>query len=90
VAVVVQIIHDYEHKGVNNDYLVRVSDSLAILYNDKSPMENHHLAAAFNLLSEDDFNFTRKMHHKSRVRAPQIPGAASHSVCCLPAFACIA
>lgn len=28
-----QIIHDYEHKGVNNDYLIRVSDGLAVLYN---------------------------------------------------------
>jgi hypothetical protein len=64
----VQIIHDYEHKGVNNDYLVRVSDSLAILYNDKSPMENHHLAASFNLMAEEDYNFARKMPHKTRVR----------------------
>lgn len=60
------IIHDFEHKGVNNDYLVRCSDALAILYNDKSPMENHHLAASFNLLAEDEYNFTRKMHHKSK------------------------
>ena len=36
-----QIIHDYEHKGVNNDYLVRVSDALALLYNDRSPMVGH-------------------------------------------------
>ena len=40
-----QIIHDYQHKGVNNDFLVRTGDSLAILYNDRSPMENHHLVS---------------------------------------------
>ncbi len=64
-----QIIHDYEHKGVNNDYLIRVSDGLAVLYNDRSPMENHHLASSFQLMNSDEYNFLRKMPHKTRVRA---------------------
>ncbi|PNW81070.1 hypothetical protein CHLRE_07g342350v5 [Chlamydomonas reinhardtii] len=60
------IIHDFEHKGVNNDYLIRVSDGLAVLYNDRSPMENHHLAASFQLMNSDEYNFLRKMHNKQR------------------------
>jgi hypothetical protein len=40
---------------------VRVSDSLAILYNDRSPMENHHLAASFDVLNQDDYNFAKKV-----------------------------
>uniref|UniRef100_A0A7S0RAQ3 Phosphodiesterase n=1 Tax=Chlamydomonas leiostraca TaxID=1034604 RepID=A0A7S0RAQ3_9CHLO len=60
------IIHDYEHKGVNNDYLIRVSDSLAVLYNDRSPMENHHLAASFQLMNSDEYNFMPKVPHKVR------------------------
>jgi hypothetical protein len=32
------IIHDYGHKGVNNDYLVKVQDPLALRYHDRSPM----------------------------------------------------
>ncbi|GIL91655.1 hypothetical protein Vretimale_9589 [Volvox reticuliferus] len=60
------IIHDFEHKGVNNDYLVRVSDGLAVLYNDRSPMENHHLAASFQLMNSDEYNFLRKMPNKLR------------------------
>lgn len=44
------IIHDFEHKGVNNDFLVKSRDILAITYNDRSPMENHHAAAAWGLL----------------------------------------
>ena len=64
-----QIIHDFEHKGVNNDYLIRVSDGLAVLYNDRSPMENHHLAASFQLMNSDEYNFLRKMPSKPRVRS---------------------
>ena len=51
------IIHDYEHRGVNNDFLIRSSDPLALMYNDASPMENHHLAAAFMLMREDQYAF---------------------------------
>mmetsp|Transcript_25460 Transcript_25460/g.55342 ORF Transcript_25460/g.55342 Transcript_25460/m.55342 type:complete len:787 (-) Transcript_25460:1267-3627(-) len=58
------VIHDYEHKGVNNDYLIRVSDGLAVLYNDRSPMENHHLAATFQLMNSDEYNFWSKVPHK--------------------------
>ncbi|GAX75245.1 hypothetical protein CEUSTIGMA_g2690.t1 [Chlamydomonas eustigma] len=59
------IIHDYQHKGVNNDFLVRTGDNLAILYNDRSPMENHHLAATFQLLNSDQYNFLPKIQHKA-------------------------
>ena len=43
-------MHDYEHVGRTNDFLVAVEDRLALLYNDKAPLENHHLAASFALL----------------------------------------
>jgi hypothetical protein len=56
-----QIVHDYEHRGVNNDWLIRMSDPLAVLYNDRSPMENHHLAAAFRLIAEPPLDFMAKV-----------------------------
>lgn len=31
------VLHDYEHKGLNNDFLVRAGDDLAFTYNDISP-----------------------------------------------------
>lgn len=58
-------MHDFEHRGVNNDFLVRSFDALALLYNDRSPHENHHLAAAWGLLVEH--NFLGGISHKNKV-----------------------
>ena len=55
------VIHDYDHKGVNNDFLIKTQDDLAVRYNDKAPMENHHLAAAFALMKSNEFNFLRRL-----------------------------
>ena len=37
------IIHDFEHRGFNNDFLIKTVDEWAIDSNDKSPNETHHL-----------------------------------------------
>ncbi|GAX77145.1 hypothetical protein CEUSTIGMA_g4591.t1 [Chlamydomonas eustigma] len=60
------IVHDFDHRGVNNDFLVKTSDPLALLYNDRSPMENHHLSSAFSLLADDQRNFLKNMPLKAR------------------------
>ncbi len=51
------ITHDYEHGGLNNDFLMKTAHPLAILYNDQSPLENHHCAAAAGLLFEAPYQF---------------------------------
>ena len=60
------IIHDYEHRGVNNDFLIKSHDDLAVLYNDHSPMENHHLASAFGLMKDDSYDFLKGLQPKLR------------------------
>lgn len=55
------IVHDYQHEGVNNDFLVKSSSPKAILYNDRSPNENHHVAAAWFVLRRDDCNFLENL-----------------------------
>lgn len=50
-------VHDYDHPGVNNPFLINTRSELAITYNDRSPLENHHVAKCFFTLREDKFNF---------------------------------
>jgi hypothetical protein len=50
------VVHDYEHRGRTNDFLVNSHDELAVRYNDRSPMENHHLAGAWSLLKQPELN----------------------------------
>ena len=47
-------VHDYEHGGLNNDFLIKTAHPLAITYNDISPLENHHLSAAISLIHTPD------------------------------------
>jgi len=43
-------IHDYDHPGVNNAFLINSRDPLAVRYNDQSVLENHHAASGFGLI----------------------------------------
>ncbi|KAI8833916.1 hypothetical protein BC829DRAFT_407485 [Chytridium lagenaria] len=52
-SVVASIIHDLDHPGVNNAYLINSGSSLAIRYNDQSVLENHHCARAFEMMTTD-------------------------------------
>jgi len=44
------LIHDYEHPGYSNAFVIRTKHPLAIRYSDFSVLENHHLAAAFTTM----------------------------------------
>ncbi|GAA52465.1 3' 5'-cyclic-nucleotide phosphodiesterase [Clonorchis sinensis] len=56
------IIHDIDHPAVTNQYLINTNNELAILYNDKSVLENHHLYIGFDLLhSEPQVDITKHL-----------------------------
>ena len=54
-AYIACLIHDYEHPGYSNQFVVRTKHPLAIRYSDINVLENHHLAAGFQIL----FNYEK-------------------------------
>uniref|UniRef100_A0A672K7J6 Phosphodiesterase n=1 Tax=Sinocyclocheilus grahami TaxID=75366 RepID=A0A672K7J6_SINGR len=48
------VIHDYEHTGTTNNFHIQTRSDTAILYNDRSVLESHHVSAAYRLLQDDD------------------------------------
>ncbi|XP_029112039.1 cGMP-inhibited 3',5'-cyclic phosphodiesterase B isoform X2 [Scleropages formosus] len=57
-------MHDYDHPGRTNAFLVATNAPQAVLYNDRSVLENHHAASAWTLyLSQPEFNFLVNLDH---------------------------
>jgi len=50
-------VHDYDHLGLTNDFLVRTHHERAVFYNDQHVNEQHHAAQAFALMKRADCNF---------------------------------
>jgi hypothetical protein len=59
--VIASLGHDLDHEGKNNNFLINTHQKLAVLYNDKSPLENHHCAVLFKLLGDTNKNIFENM-----------------------------
>jgi hypothetical protein len=60
------IVHDYEHNGVNNDFLIRTSHPRAMVYNDRACQEQHHIAAAFACLEQENNNVLKNFSAETK------------------------
>ncbi|XP_063881810.1 3',5'-cyclic-AMP phosphodiesterase 4C-like isoform X4 [Scylla paramamosain] len=65
-AIFAAAIHDVDHPGLTNQYLINSSSELALMYNDESVLENHHLAVAFKLLQNEDCDIFTNLGKKPR------------------------
>ncbi|XP_026178812.1 cAMP-specific 3',5'-cyclic phosphodiesterase 4D isoform X7 [Mastacembelus armatus] len=65
-ALFASAIHDVDHPGVTNQFLINTSSELALMYNDASVLENHHLAVGFKLLQEDNCDIFQNLSKKQR------------------------
>lgn len=71
-ALVGAAVHDVDHPGVNNFYLVNTKSPLAVVYNDKSVLENYHVACAFNLLRDEKYDIFESLTEESTKAARKI------------------
>lgn len=51
------VAHDVGHEGKNNSFQTKGQTELAIMYNDKSPLENMHSSLTFETLQSPGANF---------------------------------
>ncbi|XP_077185902.1 3',5'-cyclic-AMP phosphodiesterase 4A isoform X5 [Paroedura picta] len=59
-------IHDVDHPGVSNQFLINTNSELALMYNDESVLENHHLAVGFKLLQEENCDIFQNLAKRQR------------------------
>ena len=55
-TVVAAIGHDVGHPGVNNGFLVKSKDKLAMIHNDRSPLENMHCSLLYEIMMDPNKN----------------------------------
>jgi len=55
------IIHDFDHSGTTNNFHIQSNSNKAILYNDRSVLENHHVAAFFRTMIDNECNILNNM-----------------------------
>ncbi|XP_022258184.1 calcium/calmodulin-dependent 3',5'-cyclic nucleotide phosphodiesterase 1B-like isoform X2 [Limulus polyphemus] len=55
------VIHDYKHTGTTNNYHVMSRSDIALIYNDRSVLENHHLSETFRLLKDQNLNILQNL-----------------------------
>jgi hypothetical protein len=60
------LTHDVNHPGLNNAYAIKTKSALAILYNNESVLEHHHIALTFSLMNSDESNILERWCSKDR------------------------
>lgn len=71
-ALIAASIHDADHPGVNNQFLVNSSSEMALMYNDESVLENHHLAVGFQLLQTESCDILENLSKEERQKFRKI------------------
>eukprot|EP00727_Mastigamoeba_balamuthi_P010415 m51a1_g5997 putative 3 5 -cyclic nucleotide phosphodiesterase (739) ;mRNA; r:130-2836 len=67
-AALAAAIHDYNHPGLNNNFMCATLDPLFFRYNGLSVLESMHVAKAFKILLAKDCNFlSAKLSHDDTV-----------------------
>ncbi|XP_074649717.1 high affinity cAMP-specific and IBMX-insensitive 3',5'-cyclic phosphodiesterase 8B-like [Tubulanus polymorphus] len=53
-SLIAAVVHDVDHPGRTNAFLVNSGNEFAVLYNDLAVLESHHVSLAFQLTAKDD------------------------------------
>lgn len=66
------IAHDVEHPGNNNAFETATKSELAVRYNDKAVLENHHAAVGLEIMQSDKCNMFSQLNAEQSGQARQV------------------
>ncbi|KAG7276806.1 hypothetical protein CRUP_008756, partial [Coryphaenoides rupestris] len=66
--------------GVSNQFLINTNSELALMYNDESVLENHHLAVGFKLLHQDNCDIFQNLNKRQRQSLRKLVGFIDYIV----------
>lgn len=69
---IASLSHDVGHLGVNNLFLVKAKNELAIIHNDRSPLENMHCNVLYEVLGQPQTNILKGLTDKQWREARKI------------------
>ena len=75
--VVAALGHDLDHRGKTNTFEITSHSKLALRYNDKSPLENHHCSILFKILAYADKNIMANVENMADLRKQMIENILS-------------
>ncbi len=55
------LMHDLNHTGKSNKFMIAKLTDLAIIYNDKSVLEMHHVSQAFRMMQDPKYDIFCEM-----------------------------
>ncbi|CAD8167696.1 unnamed protein product [Paramecium pentaurelia] len=61
------LCHDVGHPGTNNLFQINTQTKLALIYNDKSVLENHHIAVTYKLLALKQCDFLESVPRADKI-----------------------
>ncbi|KAH3749376.1 hypothetical protein DPMN_183873, partial [Dreissena polymorpha] len=60
-TIVAALIHDFEHTGTTNNFHIQTSSDVALLYNDRAVLENHHISSGFRVMRDEESNIINNL-----------------------------
>eukprot|EP01094_Clydonella_sp_ATCC50884_P017567 TRINITY_DN3080_c0_g1_i4.p1 TRINITY_DN3080_c0_g1~~TRINITY_DN3080_c0_g1_i4.p1 ORF type:complete len:321 (-),score=98.99 TRINITY_DN3080_c0_g1_i4:408-1370(-) len=65
--VIAAIVHDFDHPGYNNAFMVHTGNPIAITHNDSSVLERHHCSEAFKVMMQEQNNIFASLSEEQRL-----------------------
>lgn len=63
------LIHDVGHPGTNNNFQINSGSKMAMIHNDRSVLENHHVSTAYGIMSDPHCNLLLNLTPDQRKEA---------------------